>query len=82
MVTLIYSAISKFLIGRSFKVVHMITMPFISFTVSIIALLIVNALSKGLTDYLNLRIYFYLNGIAAIAYVLLVTNFSIKSNSP
>jgi len=59
----------------------MVITPFVSFTISIIALLIINASLGGLTDYVNLQVYFYLNGIAAIAYVLLVANYSIKRNS-
>jgi len=80
-ITLIYSVISKLIIGRSFLVTPMVITPFVSFTISIIALLIINASLGGLTDYVNLQVYFYLNGIAAIAYVLLVANYSIKRNS-
>jgi hypothetical protein len=78
---LIYSAISKLVVGKAFLVMPMVIMPFVSFTASIIILLLGNAVFGGATDYLNLRIYFYLNGITSIAYVFLVANYSIRHNS-
>jgi hypothetical protein len=78
---LIYSVISKLVVGKAFLVMPMVIMPFVSFTASIIILLIGNAVFGGTTDYLNLQIYFYLNGFTSIAYVFLVANYSIKHNS-
>jgi hypothetical protein len=86
-VTLIYSVISKLVVGKAFLVMPMVIMPFISFTASIIILLIANAVFSGtktfidISDYLNLQIFFYLNGITAIAYVFLVADYSIRHNS-
>ncbi len=80
-ITLVYSVISKLIIGKSFLITPMIIIPFICFTFSIAVLLVVNAIIGGLTDYLNLQVYFYLNGVAAISYVWLVLNYSLKRNS-
>ncbi len=80
-ITLIYSVVSKLIVGKIFLVTPMAIIPFLSFTISIIILLIVNSALGGLVDYLNLQIYFYIHGIAAIVCVLLIANYSIKHNS-
>jgi hypothetical protein len=79
--SLIYSVVSKLVVGKAFLVTPMVIIPFVSFTASIIILLIGNAVFGGASDYLNLQIYFYLNGITSIAYVFLVANYSIRHNS-
>ena len=80
-ITLIYSVISKLIVGKIFLVTPMVIMPFISFTISIIILLIINAVFGGLADYLNLQLYFYLHGIVAIACLWLIASYSIKGNA-
>ena len=75
--TLIYSIICKLIVGRIFSVIYILVMPFLTCILSIILLLVSSAIF-GLVDKESLQLYFYLHGIVAIAYILIIANISAK----
>ena len=77
---LVYSLVSKMVVGKAFLIITAVIMPFVSFTAALLILLVGNAVFRGFSDYLNLQLYFYFNAISAIAYVFLVSKYSLKHN--